>query len=61
MTRKHFELLARSVANDPSPKHDRVKVANFLANFCETVNARFDRDRFMTACGLQFKGENNEQ
>ncbi len=53
MTRKHFQALAAIVAKCESSTSDDVhwRLANDMADFCAQQNTRFDRDRFMVACG----------
>ena len=59
MTRKDFEMLAAAIQSsllefaDPSEGKDGIRtVANTLAQALRHDNPRFDRDRFLTACGL---------
>ena len=59
MTKKHFEAIAsifRSQMTNPTvPSEARIALfanANMQADFFETVNPRFDREKFLTACGL---------
>jgi hypothetical protein len=51
MTRKHFKIIAAEVANISDPV-ERQDIANIFADICKAGNARFDRQRFMAACGL---------
>jgi hypothetical protein len=51
MTRKHFKAIAATLA-EIRDTTDRKKAA---LNFCEIAkraNPRFDRQKFLTACGL---------
>ena len=57
MTKKHFEMIARSLraAADHTTAKGRdgiVVSAAMLANEFQIANPRFDRARFMEACGL---------
>lgn len=60
-TRKDFVLIAEAVAackpNDPSESPDYKRgvyaVANELAWQLGKTNPRFDRERFLKACGVQ--------
>jgi|6_EtaG_2_1085325.scaffolds.fasta_scaffold62706_2 hypothetical protein len=62
MTRKHFIQLAKIclLNTDPRGNEDcydayqrRISLANDLADFCEAQNYRFDRSRFLAACGVE--------
>jgi hypothetical protein len=51
MTRKHFEAMAAitaKISNDQT----RSFVAHAQADYFATVNPLFDRQKFLTACGL---------
>ena len=62
MTRKHFEAIARIIATNkvetPAAGFDEgfdagvSVVASDLADYLATQNPNFDRQRFLTACGL---------
>lgn len=52
MTRKDFVVIAESIFQSVSTDDDRKELADRLANYFASVNARFDRDRFFAACGL---------
>jgi hypothetical protein len=61
MTRKHFEAIAAAISdarNDPIVCKtlgalDGVTIlANKLADVCAGSNGRFDRGRFLRACGV---------
>lgn len=59
MTRKHFEALAAiyraQMTNPTVPSDARIALianANSQADFFETVNPLFDREKFLTACGM---------
>ena len=53
MTRKHFEMLAASIAKltlfDKDAAYD---MAGEVADACAKENPRFDRVRFYEACGF---------
>jgi hypothetical protein len=51
MTRKHFKIMAAQIAT-MADRDDAKRTAEVLAEQCKMVNPRFDRARFMTACGL---------
>lgn len=51
MTRKHFVIIARTVAKIRDMS-DRINTAQDLANEFAHVNSNFDRVRFLTACGV---------
>jgi hypothetical protein len=53
LTRKHFEMLAASIAKLNLFDHDAAhEMACDVANACEKANPRFDRLRFFEACGF---------
>jgi len=52
MSRAHFAYLARTVLDLPD-QHMRETVARNLAHHLADTNARFDRDRFLTAAGVE--------
>lgn len=54
MTRKHFQYAADMVKAmaDSTPVNYRLGIAHSFANLFTAFNPRFDRHRFMTACGL---------
>lgn len=57
MTRKHYEMIASTLnglreSAETNPQRDEMKrVVLSLANTFERENARFDRVRFLEACG----------
>lgn len=63
MSKKDYEAIARAIKDArpfPSPRHEIAiandiinNVANNLAEECERANPRFDRARFLRACGVQ--------
>ena len=65
MTRKHFEAIAHElrltkpsfVLNDKEQKYGAEyrqwrKDVDAIASVCRQLNSRFDRDRFLLACGV---------
>lgn len=52
MTRKHFVAMAATIALI-KPIADRKQVAERNAKFCKLSNKRFDKARFMAACGIK--------
>jgi hypothetical protein len=54
MTKKHFEAMAAYVRNEVENKRDRAAqiLCNGFIDLAEQFNPRFDRNRFMVACGL---------
>jgi hypothetical protein len=51
MSRKHFIAIAATVSAI-SDLSERAKQAEFQAQICAAQNPRFDKARFLTACGL---------
>jgi hypothetical protein len=51
MTRKHFVAIAAAIAEIRSAA-ERKRVAELLATVCAALNSRFDRGRFLRACGV---------
>lgn len=59
MTRKDYELIAGAMASDAVAAHDaemRRSLAHEPARRLKSANPRFDRGRFLAACG--FAGSN---
>lgn len=59
MHRKQYQLIADVIARNefshlPSGNNAIVSLANSLADEFEKDNPRFDRARFLTACGLHY-------
>ena len=54
MTRKHFEAMARIIAEAKNhaedPEYTRQYIRDQLAIMAQLENERFDVDRFMKAC-----------
>lgn len=60
MTRKDFELIAKAIRTEMDVWEDGSKgkialiyLAQNMANQLQGTNPRFDRERFLTACGLE--------
>lgn len=63
MTKKHFTAIARIIKDNTVISADsieeelafetmRVAIAEELAYYFQRENSRFDRDRFLNACGV---------
>ncbi|MYW90482.1 hypothetical protein G3I59_32280 [Amycolatopsis rubida] len=52
MTRKDFKEIADSVRREVATDDERKALADALCTYFKSVNTRFDRDRFIAACGL---------
>lgn len=55
MTKKHFEAVAariRQTAQDPAMLAGAMIAARIFADMAAQDNPRFDRARFMAACGF---------
>lgn len=54
---KHFAFIASVIATmpdfAPTLRAHKSSCANFFADACAQTNTRFNRDRFMAACGHQ--------
>lgn len=59
MTRKDFELIARALAEtregvaSPEQKRGVEMAARVLGTYLRDTNPRFDRGRFVRACGVE--------
>lgn len=51
MTRKHYQLLANHVATAWQHQDINLEGIHCIADALESDNPRFDRDRFLEACG----------
>lgn len=51
MSRKHFTAIARAIAQIPHPEARKL-ACEALARVCATMNPRFKRERFLTACNV---------
>lgn len=57
MSRKDFEAMAAAIKNNliadgGVADEQAFQIASDMADYFESVNSRFDRTRFMDACGL---------
>jgi hypothetical protein len=52
MSRRHFELIASTIRALDMPANRREHVARDFADALAATNDRFDRDRFIKACGV---------
>lgn len=48
MTRKHYEAIAKAIRESTEP----IALVELLMDIFEHDNPRFDRQRFLEACGL---------
>lgn len=55
MKKKHFIELARIIkeAREYISDANLYKIANRIADYCETQSHTFDRDRFLKLCGFK--------
>ncbi len=53
MTKRHFEAFAREIKNSPEPESVKWSCAIIVCNIASDFNPRFNRERFMRACGLE--------
>ena len=53
MTRKHYIAIAKAIAELDLPKPNKAAVADTIADCCQADNPRFDRARFLAACGIE--------
>ena len=51
LTRRDFIRMAAEIAAMPN-RQDAQRIADYVATVSKQSNARFDTNRFMTACGL---------
>mgnify|MGYP003147015561 FL=1 len=51
MTKKHFVAMAASIKQIRNPKARGI-AARRMAKICRQSNPRFDRTRFLSACGV---------
>jgi len=54
MSRKTYEQVARGLRDRNIPWSARVEAANVMADVFADDNERFDRGRFLEACGVEF-------
>jgi hypothetical protein len=53
MTRKHFLKAAEIVNNQPTKSDAKRRIALAFCEFFASENPRFDKERFLTACGVE--------
>lgn len=51
MTKKHFEIAAKTIA--AMPESERLMHAEAWIKVCAADNPRFDKKRFLAACGIK--------
>ena len=59
MTKKHFTAIAAAFNRahghamlEPNPHLAIIHLAHAMADICQASNPRFDRERFLSACGV---------
>ncbi len=52
MTKQHFEAFAREIAGSNNDPQTRMFAALVVIRVAQTYSPRFDRERFLKACGL---------
>lgn len=52
MTKRHFESFARDIAASDNDRPTKIFAALVVIRTAETFNPRFNRRRFLVACGL---------
>ena len=52
MSRKHFTAIAEAISRIENPV-SRKEAAYAMASVCAESNGRFDRARFLRACGVE--------
>ena len=52
MTKQHFEAFAREIASSNQDEVTRWAMARLVIRVAQEHNLRFDRARFVAACGL---------
>lgn len=57
MTKKHYEAIARSIKGTLGSYPESIQAMRmltvYLASTFEVENPRFDREKFLTACGVE--------
>ena len=59
MTRKHFEGIAQAINDEIRPYDSRAiqstvyNIIDNIADYCQSQNLNFDRERFLEACGIE--------
>lgn len=52
MTKKHFQMFADEIKNSNLSLENKKVMADIVVTVAEKDNPRFDRDRFLKACGF---------
>lgn len=61
MTKSNYELIARAIERATVGQHiDPENLANLLARYFAHNDPRFDRNKFLQACGIDYHAEFNE-
>jgi len=53
LTKKHFKRIAEEINTEILKENNAEKLAVKLAEYFATENPNFDRQRFLTACGVK--------
>jgi hypothetical protein len=53
MTRKDYVLIAQAIADVYCDSEAQLLIADSISQALQADNARFDRARFLTACGVK--------
>jgi hypothetical protein len=53
MSRRHFELIAATIKALPADCYGSDQIAKAFADALRAENPRFDRSRFLKACGTE--------
>jgi hypothetical protein len=53
MTKKDFELIAEALFLSREAEDDIANICQRMADTLATTNPRFDRERFLIACGVK--------
>ena len=56
MTKKHYDAIAHAIQwqrENGKPHNARWQIAELLANYFEQDNPKFNRARFLQACGIE--------
>ena len=55
MTKRHFEAFAQELQESEQSEDIRLYCARLIADVAQRFNERFDRERFIHACGLSYQ------
>jgi len=53
MTRKDFQVIAEAIKDINARKAHGDRIAELMAEALKKTNPRFDKKRFLTACGVE--------